>query len=88
MLKIQHSSDKYVWCVFRKRHTSGVLAWHLVKKRHVQKRWERRRCDDLVCMWLSPPSQVGLNSHWFSYGHQPHSRDLYTHYMDSLSKLG
>lgn len=47
VLKIQHSSDKYVWLFFRKRHTSGVLAWHLVKKRQT-KRWERRRCDDLV----------------------------------------
>ena len=33
----------------------------------------------------------GLDSHWFPVvgdGHQPNSRGLYTHYKDSLLKVG
>ena len=38
-----------------------------------------------------PYVRSGLNSHYFRMigdGHQPNSRGLYTHYKDSLLKVG
>ena len=60
---------------------------------------KRPALEGRSCTELSPMSgqnlQIymcwGLNSHWFPVvgdGHQPNRRGVYTHYKDSLLKVG